>query len=477
MKTTKKRFESKSGKGTFTRREFIATAGLGTGALLSPLSLASNPSFQTLSSSDRPAAAVIGLGNRGNGMALWQMPPFADVVAVCDVDRRRSRSVSGDFYRKTGRKIEVYEDYRRILDRQDIQIICNATPEHWHTKINVEACLAGKDLYAEKPLTLTVEEGKILQRVVQQTGRIVQVGTQQRSGIQFQMVCNLVGNGGIGKLKQIAVYLPGSKLEHGGACSKTPVPGELNWDMWSGQAPLNPYCEARFNRPNNWWDYGGGPVTNWGEHHMDIAQWGMGKREIYPLSVEAEGYGPNIGKDGYPDQFRPFAALLEYPDDIELWFLSIPPDPAENPRYEKVIERVYKKVPDAIRNYNVSDKEGGVLFIGDKGKIFVGRAGTSAEGISELDRIPLPDDNGYKRWISCLYHHTHNFMDCIKARRQPASSVAEHHPTQLACHLVNIALRAGRKLRWDAGREEFIGDSEANNFLSRQQRDPYSIQG
>jgi predicted dehydrogenase len=457
------------------RREFLKTAG-GT-AVWSSVPAGASAAPQAVRGDDRPVGAVIGLGGRGRGMAEWQMPPYADVVAICDVDLRKAGPVVEALYKRTGRKVEVYQDYRRLLDRKDIHVIANTTPPHWHTRINVDACRAGKDVYAEKPMTLTIDEGKILRKVVAETGRVIQIGSQQRSGQQFYIACDLVRHGRIGKLKQIAVILPPGSYEHGGPCAEEDVPRELNWDMWQGQAPVQPFCSARL-RSGSYSEYAGGLVTDWGAHHMDIAHWGMGGEEVGPLSIEAQGYCPNLGKSGYPDQFHPFSARLEYLDGIEMWFFSgfKEPNEANQAALRNVVEQVYGKIPENIRNYRAPDNEGGVLFIGSKNSIFVGRAVAVGEGVGELTGMPLPE-NQHMRWRACLYPHMQNFVECVGTRRKPVSNVAEQHRSQLPCHLVNIALRVGRKLRWDPKREEFVGDQEANSQLRRAQREPYQIKG
>jgi predicted dehydrogenase len=270
---------------------------------------------------DRPTGAVIGLGNRGRGIAEWQFPPFVDVVAICDVDLRKTAAVADEILRQTGPKFDIYQDYRRVLGRADIDVIANATCEHWQTKINVKACPANKDVYAEKPLSLTIDEGKLLRRVVKETERVIQVKTQQRSGVPFQVACSLVRGGRIGKHRQVAVIVPEGKLQHGRQAVPAPTPSELDWNTWSGPAPLHPFSPDRLTY-GNWLDYGGGLVTDWGAHHTNIAHWGMGGAEVGPLSVEAAGHYPSLGKPDYPDAFRPFAARLEYPRDLSMHFFS-----------------------------------------------------------------------------------------------------------------------------------------------------------
>ena len=448
------------------RREFLKTAAGAAGLAALP----AGGWAQAVRAADRPTAAVIGLGGRGSGLAEWQTPPFADVVAICDVDLRKTGKVAQTLAQKTGRKVDVEQDYRRLLDRKDIQVIVNATCDHWHTKITADACRAGKDVYCEKPVTLTIDEGKVLRKIVAETGRIVQVGTQQRSGLQFQIACDLIRHGRIGKLKQIAVIVPGGGFQQSRPCVAEPVPSELNWDMWLGQAPARPYCRSRLTF-RSWSDYGGGVVTDWGAHYMYIAHWAMGGEEVGPLSVDAQGYNADIGKSDYPDQFRPFSARLEYPDGIEVWFLNAYAEPKDE-ALKPVVERIYGKPPEHLRKYQVPD--GGVLFNGSQGQIFVGRQLTTGEGIGELENIPLADIENV-RWRACLYAHMRNFVDSVRTRQQPLCRVSESFRALIPCHITNIALRLGRKLTWDPKREEFVDDKEANAQLRRVQREPYQV--
>jgi myo-inositol 2-dehydrogenase / D-chiro-inositol 1-dehydrogenase len=460
----------KNGPG---RRDFLRTAGVAVMASAAPSE--ASPAQQAIRSSERPTVAVIGLGGRGTNLAQWQTPPFADVVAVCDVDLRKTARFAQTLAEKTGRKVETHQDYRRLLDRKDIQVIVNATCDHWHAKVTIDACRAGKDVYSEKPLGLTIDEGKMLRKVVAETGRIVQVGAQQRSGIQYQIACNLVRNGRLGKLKQVGVILPGGGFRQGRVCTADPAPKELNWDMWQGQAPVHPFCQARLAF-RNWSEYGGGLVTDWGAHHMDIAHWGMGGEEVGPLSVEAQGYCSPLGKPDYPDQFVPFSARLEYPDGVELWFFSefTEPKDADKEGLRDVVDRIYSKVPEDLRKYRMP--EGGVAFVGTQGRIFVGRQSLTAEGVAELANIPPTYPIPLADSVAGLYAHMRNFVECVQTRRKPVSCVAELHRTLIPCHLTNIALRLGRKLQWDPKREEFVGDQEANARLRRTQREPYRIE-
>ncbi|MFO8086045.1 MAG: Gfo/Idh/MocA family oxidoreductase [Desulfobacterales bacterium] len=477
--------KTKSNKSNFTRREFMSTAGLGAASVLTPLAFTSCKSNSTtVAIKDRPAAAVIGLGNRGRSIASFQFSPYMDVIAICDVDRRRAQVAAEELLKRTGRKVSIYQDYRNLLEREDIDIIANATPQHWHAKITIDACRAGKDVYSEKPLTLTIDESQILKRVAKETGRIIQVGTQQRSASHFRAVASLVRNGRIGKLKQVAVILPSRYIDlvgHDvGPCVPVPVPPELNWDMWCGPGPLIDYTgtlSAHYS-----WDFYGGLVCEWGGHHIDIANWGIGAKETVPLTIEGEGYSPNLDKLKRRGQFSPFCAKLEYPDDIDMWIMSAYPSYQQDMDSEtrEIINRTYRNLPDNIRNFNMPDPDGGILFIGESGTVFVGRFSVISEEIGEIFRIPS-FDNVTRSWqrlweFSVSFPaHTIDFVNCVQTRQQPVSNVFEEHYSQLPMHLVNIALRCGRKLEWDAKAERFVNDAEANGHLKYDQREPYQI--
>lgn len=457
------------------RRKFLTTAGaavLATAAAASPVrARAASSPVRAASSRHRPAVAIVGLGRRGRSMALQQMAPYVDIVALCDVDRRKTGPVAEALQAATGRKVEVVQDYRRLLERKDIDVIANATPTHWHARIVIDACRAGKDVYTEKPLAVTVEEGQLMRRVVAETGRIVQVGTQQRSALQFQVACDLIRNGRIGSLERVGVIVPCNNFAHAGPAVPEAVPSELDWDMWSGPAPLRAFSPARL-RATDWWDYDGGLVTDWGAHHMDIAHWAMGDAAAGTVRLEAEGYCPNLGKPDCPDQFRPFAAHFIHADGPEVYFRSTRPEPTTEPTRAAMaaVERICARMPAEIRE----ETRPGVLFVGSRGRIFVGREHVDAPGIGELDQLPLVE-KPHLRWIASLHAHTQDFVECVHARRQPRSRVEEQHRTQLPCHLTNIALRLRRPLVWEGAKETFIGDAEANRLLGRSPRAPWQL--
>lgn len=451
------------------RRAFLRRGlSLGVAGWLAPHGfLSSSPAAQPpRSKNDRPLIAAIGVGGRGTEI-LKSASRFGDVVAVCDADLKnaeRARELLGG-------KPAVYQDYRKLLDeRKDVEVILNGTPDHWHTAINIAACKAGKDVYTEKPLTLTIEEGKLLRQVVRETGRIVQVGTQQRSDPNFRLACELVRNGRIGKLQRVTVVLPFWSTK-GGPFAPQPVPPHLNWDLWQGQAPERPYCPERVHFNFRWWsEYAGGIITDWGQHHMDIAFWGMGVEDSGPLWVEGTAVFPNEGKPNCYDNPDRFFIKMLFPNDVELLFFV-----AHDQKYRESITpqeeaqlftQTQADLPEKSRN--------GIMFIGDKGRVFVNRGRAYGKPVEELKDNPLPS-NAIRLYES--NDHMANFFECVKTRKPPAATVDVAHRVITACHLGNIAIRLKRRIVWDPVKEEIVGDPEAAQsiYVRRPQRAPYQI--
>lgn len=255
---------------------------------------------QFKSKCDRPRIAAIGVGGRGSQITT-EAAQFGDLVAICDVDLQHAEKLKVIL----GGKADIYQDYRRFLERKDIDVVINGTPDHWHTAINVAACKTGRDVYTEKPLTLTIDEGKLLCKVVEETGRIVQVGTLQRSQPEFQRGVELVRNGRIGKLRQVWVALPNQSMK-GGPFAKRPIPSYFDWKLYQGQSPAHDYCPQRTHVTfRYWYEYSGGMITDWGNHHLDIAHWGMDCELTGPTSVEGRGLFSNPEGPGYYNTPRP----------------------------------------------------------------------------------------------------------------------------------------------------------------------------
>jgi predicted dehydrogenase len=375
---------------------------------------------------------------------------FGDILAVCDVDQRHADAAAQRFSQQ-GRTPAKYGDFRKLLERKDIHIIIQGTPDHWHTLINMAAAQAKKDVYGEKPLTLTIDEGRHVIQAVRENKIVFQTGTQQRSSKSFRLACELVRNGRLGTLKKVQVFVPAGL--RGGPFQSVPVPAGFDYDFWLGQAPDAPYYTERCHSTFRWWyDYSGGPVTDWGAHHNDIARWGIGLDG--PVGVEARVITPPL-PEGYttPSEFE---ATLTWANGVE-----------------QVVKTTLDDSPfGAILNEN--GQRNGVRFTGTDGWIWVNRDGISASDKQWL-HTPLPDD---AQRLEVSNDHMGNFFDCVRSRRDPVANVETGHRSASIGHLIIIALRTGRKLTWDPQREMFTGDgaAEANPWRARPQRAPYNYQ-
>ncbi len=355
--------------------------------------------------------------------------PGCKVVAVCDVDSVHLDEGARVFGPDTAK----YKHYQDLLARHDIDAVVIGTPDHWHATIATAAMRAGKDVYCEKPLTLTIDEGKRLVKTARETGRVFQVGSQQRSDAKFRTACELVRNGRLGKIKKVTTHLPTGPT--GGPFEIKPVPADFDWNLWLGPAPQTDYVFERTHGNFRWWlDYSGGMLTDWGAHHNDIAQWGLGRDGSGPASVEALASGPRVGVNCYTT-FPEFDVTFMYSDGVTL--------------------------------FCTNKGENGVEFEGEGGTIFVSRGVLRASDQRLLDD-PLPA-NATRLYVSD--DHMGNFIACMRSREEPICDVEIGHRSVSICHLANLSLRlGGRKLNWDARREEFVGDKEANSLLKRTPR-------
>lgn len=413
------------------------------------------------SKNDRPIVGCIGTGDRWGAVGPQAMR-FGDVAAVCDVDRAHAERGQKIVKDKQGRDVEAFEDYRKILERKDIEVVTIVTPDHWHSKIAIEAMQAGKDVYCEKPLTLTIDEGKQILKVQKQTGRVFQVGTQQRSEMElrFLKAIALVKEGRLGAIKTVQCAIGAAPTS--GEIPKAPVPSTLNWDMWLGQAPMTDYLQGEFGNNKSypesrthyefrwWYEYSGGKMTDWGAHHIDIAQWLIGMDHSGPTSVEGTAEHPVPFKDGHPTVSNRYNAASKF-----------------------LVKCMF---PNGVELTVRDDTENGILVEGDKGRIFVSRGSLKGKPVEDLAENPLPEDA-----ITKLYKgkkpgdHMRNFFECIKSREQPISDVETHHRAMSTCHLANIAIRLGRPIKWDPEKEQIVGDEAANAWLRREQRKGYEI--
>ena len=367
---------------------------------------------------DKPRArqerlGIGSIGMRYQGTVITEKARlYGDIVAICDVDRHVREQARASF----GSTPQIYEDYRELLDRPDVDVVMIGTPDHWHAKMLVDACRAGKDVYCEKPLSLTIEEGKTICQVVEQTGRVVQVGSWQRSDDRFRLAVELVRQGRLGRLERVEVVL--GKNVQGGPFEEMPVPKHLNWNLWQGQTPDVPYIPERSHYTFRWWyEYSGGQMTDWGAHHLDIAQWAI---EALPIRIDGRATYPEL-ENAY-NVATSFAAQYSYDNGVQM------------------------TVADQGRS--------GIMFIGDEGRVFVNRGSITGRPVERLEHDPLPRD-AYRAYdadnlerppragkLEAIVNHMGNFFDCVHSRQRPISDVESQHRSATTCHLGNIAMRS-----------------------------------
>ncbi len=398
---------------------------------------------RVLSPNDQPAIALVGCGGMGRGDAK-NASRFGRVVALCDVDEARIAEAKKLFPDAT-----AYKDFRKVMERDDIHVVICGTVDHWHTLVSLAAMRAGKDVYCEKPLTRTVEDGKQLVRAVGKTKRVLQTGSQQRSDKDFRLACELVRNGRIGKLQHITTILPAGKRE--GPFQTSVVPPSLDWNFWQGPTPDVAYVKERCHFSfRYWYEYSGGTLTDWGAHHNDIALWGGGLERTGPVSVEGKALSEPI-PGGY-------SAIADYKIEYV---------------YANGVAHTCESTPDNNVSGGVVNPDGklhGTRFEGTNGWIWVTRGKINASA-PEILTDPLPS-SAIRLYVSD--DHMGNFFDCVRSRKQPICEAEIGHRSASVCHLGAISLRLGRKLKWDPKREQFVGDKEANTFLELKMRKPWS---
>ncbi len=420
-----------------TRRRFLALSG-GT------VAAATTGSLWYRSQQDTVRVALVGCGMRGNQLAKtlgksWVYPRRAEVVAVCDAHRGRAEELRA----KTWPDAAVTQRYEDLLDRRDVEAVFVVTPEHWHARIALDALRAGKHVYCEKPLALTIAEGRRIVQAAAESGRVVQVGTQQRSRPEFQQAVDLVRNGRLGTVKRVSITLPVNPV--GGPFAATAPPAELDWDRWLGQAPGRDYCVERFGHFRGWYDYAGGSMTDWGAHHLDVTHWALGMDGSGPVRVAGRGTLPTA--ENAFDVPQPFAVDLTYANGVTV-------------------------------HVEPSDRESAILFEGDAGRLRVSRKRITGKPVEELASRPLPADavrvgRPGLPLASSEMNHVQDFFRCLREGGVPISDVESQHRSVAACHLANIALRLGRPVRWNPTAETFADDPAATAMIDRAGRSPY----
>jgi predicted dehydrogenase len=451
-----------------SRREFMKTAAKG--AIASSV-IAGFPSivpftvFGKSSPGNRVNVGAIGTGriSRVHDMpGLWQYDS-ARIIAVCDLDSKRLHDakelVNGHYSKTTGKPydgVTTYSDYRELLNNKDIDAVVISTPDHWHSIIGIHAVEAGKDVYMQKPASLTIAEGRALSDAVHRSGRIFQIGSQQRSTQQFRYAAELVRNGRIGQLQSVEIGLPGDPSGDGEL--EMPVPKNLNYNAWLGSTPEVYYTEKRVHPQANYdrpgWlrceQFGAGMITGWGSHHVDSAHWAMDTEYTGPVEVWGSAQFP---KKGLWDVHGDFKTESVYANGVKLTISGAYPN--------------------------------GIKFYGTEGWLFVSRGdeqATPSDPASAirgkklaasdpkiLTSVIRPDE---VHLYESKQHHG-NWLECVISRRQPIAPVEVGHRSCSTCLVHHIAMRANRKLYWDPAKERFKNDDEANARLSRPQRWPY----
>jgi predicted dehydrogenase len=415
-----------SQRSTLNRRELLQRTAGAAAVVAFPTIIPS----RAFGANERIRIGFIGVKNRG----MQNLKPLMKhAVAVCDVDRTVMAAAQQAVEKANG-SCATYSDYRKMLESKDIDAVVISTPDHWHARQMVDACAAGKDVYCEKPLTLTIDEGKEMVKAARKYGRIAQTGSQQRSDDKFRLACELVRSGRLERIHTVRVGISKNNFAQKVVPDSAP-PAELDYDMWLGPAPQRPYNVNRVHYNFRFfWDYSGGQMTNWGAHHLDIAQWGLGMDESGPVSIEGRG---EYGKENY----------YEVPDlyDVKYTYAN------------------------GVTVLCSQQNRQGTQFEGNSGTIFVTRGKIEASDPEIISRA-LGDSDVH------LYEskdHYQNWLECIKSRKTPICDVAIGHRSATVCHLGNIAVRTGRKVTWDPAKEMIVGDAEQEKMQRYSYRKPW----
>ena len=429
---------------------------------------------------------AIGIGSpQSRGRAIYgeaRKQKGVRYVAACDVDARHLKNALAMMKKDGFADAKGHEDFRQLLEDKNINAVTIATPDHWHALAAIEAMRRGKDVYCEKPLSLTIAEARAMAKVARETGRVFQTGSQQRCEMNglFRLAVELVRDGRVGKLKTVECRIGGNPTSP--SLPKAPIPEGLNWDFWLGPTPKVDYVELRKGTANytrchyefRWWyDYSGGKMTDWGAHHLDIAQWALGMDGSGPSEVEPTQSTPPSKEPNSYNCHPSFVVTYTYPGGVKVLAMSGGGTTTGRmvTRDGRPLTRRRKGQPDQVME-KISGDENGVLFIGDAGSIFVSR-GFLVASDAKIIAEPLKKD-------PMLYpdrptNHMANFLDCVRTRKKPIADVEIGRSSVEVCHIGAIALRLGKKLKWDpkAGR---FDDDAANQMISRPYRAPWKLE-
>ena len=463
------------------RRTLLKTAAVGGTLLAGSTFIATSPSARRLVGLSDPGIGFIGAGIRFHS-ALKAAMDIAPGVAIADVDMLqlgRALQVARDKHRETKRPINTitHEDYRHVLDNKNVNVVFIGSPDHWHAKQAIDAMRAGKDVYCEKPATLTIDEGIQMEKVMQETGRIIQVGTQQRTEFdqQFAKAAAIVRANRLGKISRVTVCVGGGRTS--GTLPEAEVPRNLNWDLWQGQAPEQTYRSngsiadtdgwgagfplSRTHRYYRWfYEYSGGKLTDWGAHHLDIALLALDKlsEDIGKVKIDVQSCTHPVSFDdnGMPTQNDRFNTATSF--SVKLTFED----------GNVIYVRNSARLDLGFTN--------GIMFEGEKGRMLVNRGKLVGKPVEELEKRPLPEG-----WYAEMFgqeaptSHIEHFFECVHERRTPISDLKSHNLMLNLCHAINIAMRLNRSVTYDPAARNFGDDPQANNLVKREQRSGFEI--
>ncbi|MFZ0429046.1 MAG: Gfo/Idh/MocA family oxidoreductase [Acidobacteriota bacterium] len=443
-----------------SRRNFLGTstkvsAAAAAAAAVTGAATGAAASLRTsqVSPNDKIQIALIGAGGMGLGdLRDFLRIPEIECLAVADVDTRHIADGVKTVQDARGNTPDGYQDFRKIIDRKDIDAVIVATPDHWHALPTIMACQTGKDVYCEKPLATSIGEGRAMVNAARKNNRVVQIGTQQRSAGHFGDAVEYVKSGKLGNIRHVRTW---AYIDWKGGLGNPPdgtPPPEVDYDFWLGPAPKRPFNPARFHFTFRWfWDYSGGLMTDWGAHMVDVAMWAMNEDPVGAMAM-----GSNYG---YPND------LLETPDTQQ----SIVEFPSFSLTWEHMIGC----------GQGPWQREHGAEFHGQNGILVVDRGGWEVH--SETDSEDQPRTFRMagvpRQGASRDYHYLHvrNFVDCMKSRKRPVSDVEIGHKSVIACHLGNIAARLRTQVRWDPVQEKISGHPEAAAYVNREYRAPWKL--
>lgn len=453
-----------------TRREFLGTSGATAAGVAAALSVGTRLSIaRAAGANEKIRVGLIGCGGMGRAnMNDFMRADEVEMVALCDVDQARLDSTSVSVEKKYGRKPALFKDYRKLLEMKDVDAVIVGTPDHWHAICMIAACAAGKDVYVEKPCSHNVREGRAMVEVARKYDRVVQVGTQQRSGKHFQEVVDYIRSGKLGQISMTRTWTYGNEAPNGiGLDPDTDPPAGVDYDMWLGPAPKRAFNKRRFHTSFRWYfDYAAGMVGDWNVHLQDIVQWAM--NSPFPTSVSASG-GKFCLKDDRdtPDTMQ---AIYEFPNFVHSYTMR----KASGPMW-------------------IHDGGYGIEFCGTQGTLFVNRKSWKVtpdltdqtnknsplrgEAVERVEGAYATPEYWDQHWP-----HVQNFLSCVKSRKRPICDIEVNHQTATSCHLANVSLRVGHKFYWDSVKEECfrdpemkIVDEDASKLLGREYRKGYEL--